>query len=202
MGKKFRLGVLASGGGSNFEAIVKRSLEGYIKSKVVVLIVNNKDAYAIERAKKYNIPYHYISSKTEGSHEKAMEKITKVLKDYNVDLVILAGYMKKILPPLLTEYKNRILNIHPALLPKYGGKGYYGLNVHKKVLENNEKETGPTVHLVDEIYDHGKILGQYKLNIIPGLTPEELQQRVLELEHLLYSRVIKDIEEGYIILDE
>lgn len=198
--KKFRLGFLASGGGSNFENIVNKCKSGYLKSEPTVLVCNNRDAKVFEKSDRLGIPSFHISAKTEGSHEKAMEKITKIMHEKGVDLIILAGYMKLVCKPLVEEYRDKILNIHPGLLPQFGGVGYYGEKVHKQVIDNKAAETGATVHLVDEIYDHGRILGYLKLPVRSGETSEELAQRVLELEHLLYPSVIRDIENGKIII--
>jgi phosphoribosylglycinamide formyltransferase-1 len=126
--------------------------------------------------------------------------ILETLKAYQVDLVILAGYMKKLGKSVLKYYHNRVLNIHPALLPKFGGEGMYGLKVHQAVLESGEKFSGVTIHIVDEIYDHGKILAQEKVPVAPDDTPESLAARVLKVEHRLYSEVIQKIAIGEIQL--
>ncbi len=193
-----RLGVLASHGGSNLQAIIDNIKKGKLRAKVCVVISNNSEAYALERARKNKIPAIHLSNKHYPKDEELDVVIAKELKKYKVDLVIFAGYMKKRGKKFLNQFPNRVLNIHPALLPKFGGKGMYGIKVHQAVLRRGEKETGVTVHLVDEKYDHGKILAQRKVPVLPGDTPETLQQRVLKVEHQLYSEVIQKIADGEI----
>ena len=190
-----RIGVLASGGGSNLQSILDRCSDGYINGEVVLVISNNSGAKALSRASEKGIKTLHISSITEGSEEKADERITNELTASKVDLVVLAGYMKKAGEKLLDKFSGKIINIHPALLPKFGGKGMYGMNVHKAVIEAGERESGPTVHYVDSHYDHGNILGQIKVPVYPEDTPETLQKRVLEKEHELLPVVIKELAE-------
>jgi phosphoribosylglycinamide formyltransferase-1 len=166
------------------------------------VISNNKSAYALERARKAQIPAFYLSETKLGSPERLDQALVEKFQQYQVDLVILAGYMKKIGPLVLSVYQNRVLNIHPALLPRFGGKKMYGLAVHRAVLESGAKESGVTVHLVDEIYDHGRILAQKKVPVLPGDTPEKLAARVLKEEHKLYPEVIQKIALGEIKLME
>jgi len=196
--RMIRLGVLASHGGSNLQAIIDNIKKGKLRAKVCVVISNNSEAYALERARKNKIPAIHLSNKHYPKDEELDVVIAKELKKYKVDLVIFAGYMKKRGKKFLNQFPNRVLNIHPALLPKFGGKGMYGIKVHQAVLRRGEKETGVTVHLVDEKYDHGKILAQRKVPVLPGDTPETLQQRVLKVEHQLYSEVIQKIADGEI----
>ncbi len=201
MKKKLKLGFLASHNGSNMQAIIDAINSGKLYAKPVVLISNNSDSGAMERAKKEKIPCYHISSKThpeEGQEDKA---IANTLEKHNVDLVCLTGYMKKIGPKTLDRYKGRIVNIHPALLPKYGGQGMYGRYVHEAVIKAGEKETGATVHLVDEIYDHGKILAQEKVPIRPDDNPETLAARVHKAEHKLYYQTLQKIAKGRLSLD-
>ena len=195
--KRLRLGVLASGGGSNLQSIIDRSLDGSLQADVVVVISNNSEAGALKRAVNHGIEALHISGVTEGSAEAADRKITEEMKSRNVDLVVLAGYMKKIGDTLLGAYKNRMVNIHPALLPKFGGDGMYGMNVHKAVITAGEKESGPTVHIVDSQYDHGRILAQIKIPVLPDDTPETLQKRVLEKEHIIYPGIIQKLAEKW-----
>lgn len=197
---KFNIGILASGGGSNFEAIAKKIEEGYLQSKISVVIHNNKNAMVAQKAKKYNIETYHISTRTEGNPKKEMERIYNIFTKKNIDLIVLAGYMKKIDDILLLKYPGKIINIHPGPLPEFGGKGYYGLNVHKAIIDQKVKKSGPTVHIVDNQYDHGQILGHYSLDVYENETPEHLAQRVLELEHVLFPRILKDIEDEYINL--
>ncbi len=191
--KHLRLGVLASGGGSNLQSIIDRSLDGSLDVEVVLVISNNSDAGALKRARKHGIEGLHISAVTDGSPEEADRRITDEFKKRGVDLVVLAGYMKKIGPVLLETFRGRIVNIHPALLPKFGGEGMYGMRVHRAVIAAGEKESGPSVHFVDELYDHGRIIDQIRVPVYPDDTPETLQKRVLAREHELYPRVIQKL---------
>lgn len=198
---KWKLAVFSSHSGSNFQAIIDAIKNNELNAEIVCLVTNNSNAYCVERAKTNNIPYYHISSKTHPNEEDYVNAILTVLENHQVDLIILAGYMKIVPQKVIQKYKNRILNIHPALLPKFGGKGMYGINVHQAVLNAGEKITGATVHLVDEIYDNGRILSQMQVEVLPDDTPETLAQRVLEIEHKLYPKTIQEIIEGKIKLD-
>ncbi|MFC1511976.1 phosphoribosylglycinamide formyltransferase [Candidatus Latescibacterota bacterium] len=195
--KRLKLGVLASGGGSNLQSIIDRSLDGSIEADVVVVISNNSGAGALKRALTHGIDTLHISAVTEGSPESANKRITEALRECGVDLVVLAGYMKKIGPALLEAFPGRIVNIHPALLPKYGGDGMYGMRVHEAVIAAGEKESGPTIHFADGAYDHGRIIDQMLVPVYPDDTPEMLQKRVLEKEHELYPLVIQKLAEEW-----
>ncbi|MHB9031171.1 MAG: phosphoribosylglycinamide formyltransferase [Candidatus Latescibacterota bacterium] len=195
--KRLRLGVLASGGGSNLQSIIDRSLDGSLSAQVVVVISNNSGAGALERARKHGIAALHISAVTEGSPESADGRIVEELTARSVDLVVLAGYMKRVGPALLGAFAGRIINIHPALLPRFGGEGMYGMHVHEAVIASGETESGPTVHLVDSRYDHGEILAQRRAPVLPGDTPETLQKRVLAVEHELLPRAIQDLAERW-----
>lgn len=201
-GKILRLGVLASHGGSNLQSIIDSCEAGKIQAEVRCVISNNRSARALDRARKHNISAYHISKAEFGSDEGVDQAMTDTLKKHDVELVCLAGYMKLLGPSLLKEYHGRILNIHPALLPEFGGKGMYGIRVHRAVIENGEKKSGPTVHLVDEIYDHGRILAQRKVPVMDGDTPEDLAARVLVEEHKIYPEVIGRIARGEIKLDQ
>ena len=187
------LGILASHNGTNAQAIINAYKSGKTKAKVVVIISNNSKAGVIERARKEKIPYYHLSSKIYPDLNKLDEVILDKLKKHEADIVLLAGYMKKLGIKTLEYYRNKIINIHPALLPKYGGKGMYGLNVHKEIIKNKEKETGITVHIVDEEYDHGKILNQIQLPVEKEDTPESLQKRVLNHEHVFIVETLNKI---------
>ena len=195
--KRLKLGVLASGGGSNLQSIIDRSLDGSISADVILVVSNNSKAKALERAANHGIDTLHISAVKEGSAEGADSRIAAEMVSRGVDIVVLAGYMKKIGPELLNAYDGKIINIHPALLPKFGGDGMFGMRVHEAVIAAGEKESGPTVHYVDKIYDHGSIVGQMKVPVYSGDTPEELQKRVLVKEHELYPQVIQKIAEEW-----
>lgn len=198
--KLVRLGFLASGRGSNMQAIIEACKNGKIKAEPVVVISNNATAGALEIARRESIPAFHLSNQTHPDPDLLDQAITETLQHHHADLVILAGYMKKIGPALLGAYRNRIINIHPSLLPKFGGQGMYGIHVHEAVLAAGEKTTGATVHLVEGEYDSGRILKQREVKVMPDDTPESLAARVLEAEHTLYADVLKDIIGGKIIL--
>ena len=195
--KRLKIGVLASGGGSNLQSIIDKSLEGSMNGDVVVVISNNSKAKALKRAANHGIDSLHISAFTEGTQEKADRKICAEMVSRGVDLVVLAGYMKSVSSELLDTCEGRIINIHPALLPKFGGTGMYGMHVHEAVIASGEKESGPSVHYVDSEYDHGSIIAQVKVPVYPEDTPEKLQKRVLVEEHKLLPEVIQKIAEEW-----
>jgi phosphoribosylglycinamide formyltransferase-1 len=195
-----KLAVFSSHGGSNLQAIIDACKSRELDAEVSVVISNNSDSFALERARREKIPYFHLSSKTYPEQEKLDEAIYSILKSYSVEIVILAGYMKKLGKLILDKYKGKILNIHPSLLPKYGGKGMYGVFVHEAVLKSGDHETGVTIHLVDEEYDRGKILNQCIVPVEKGDTVETLSKRVLESEHIIYVETLKLISEGKIKL--
>lgn len=184
---------LASHTGSNMQVIIDACKNNELNMNPVIIISNNSKSVALKRAKIEKIPYYCLNSKQFPNPVDLDEIILEKLLYHKAQLIILAGYMKKIGKKTLLNYKDRILNIHPALLPKYGGKGMYGLNVHKTVLENKEKETGISIHIVDEKYDHGKIISQIKIPIPKSVTPEQLQQKVLKYEHTFFVETLKKI---------
>ena len=196
--KKLNLVVLASGGGTNLQAIIDNIEAGKVDAQIKAVISNNSKAFALERARKHNIPAIHLSYKQFASPEEFDQKFLSILKENETDLIVLAGYMKMLSPTVIREYKNRIINIHPALLPSFGGKGMYGIHVHEAVIKSGVKVTGVTVHVVDEIYDHGAILFQKCVSVSSDDTPESLQKRVLPHEHEAYSKVIQLFAEGKI----
>lgn len=186
-----RIGVLVSGGGTNLQSIIDASEAGTLKSQIVCVISNKEAAYGLERARKHQIPAYFINPKEEGYDE----KLLICLKDEGVDLVVLAGYLRILNKELIEAYGGRIINIHPSLLPKFGGKGFYGIHVHEAVLAAGEKESGATVHYVDMGVDTGKIILQRKLQVMPEDTPETLQKRILnQIEHNILVEAIQSIE--------
>ena len=193
------LGFLASHGGSNMQAIIDACKQGRLDAKPCVVISNNSDSMAIARARQERIPRYHISAATHPG-ETEDRAILRTLQTHDVDTVILAGYMKRIGPATLQAYRGRILNIHPALLPKFGGRGLYGKQVHEAVLLAGEKVTGVTVHVVDEQYDTGPILNQAQVPVMAGDTVDSLAERVLAQEHLLYVETLRKIGEGKIAL--
>ncbi len=195
--KRLKIGVLASGGGTNLQSIIDKSLDGSLDGDIVVVISNNSKAGALERASNHKIDALHISAATEGSAEGVDRRIVEEMDSREVDIIVLAGYMKKIGQHLLDAYKGKIVNIHPALLPKFGGTGMYGMHVHEAVIASGEKESGPSIHYVDSKYDHGQIIAQVKVPVYPEDTPDELQKRVLAQEHDLLPRVIQKIAEEW-----
>lgn len=184
-----KIAIFASGSGTNAENIVKHFREKNCGIIVDIILSNKENAYVIERAKKLNVPY-IIFNRDEFYNS---EKIDNILIDRNIDLIVLAGFLWLIPSRLIKNFPDKIINIHPALLPKYGGKGMYGLNVHRKVLENNEQQSGITVHYVNENYDEGKIIFQKKVNIQGIKTAKELQERLHLLEYEYYPKVIEEL---------
>jgi phosphoribosylglycinamide formyltransferase-1 len=177
------IAVFASGGGTNLQALINASKGEILRGEVTAVISNNSRAYALERARKENIPAYHISGKTYSERAKFVSRLFEVFDENNVNLVVLAGYMKLVPIEIVRKYRSRIINIHPALLPGYGGKGMYGTNVHKAVIESGDQFSGATVHMVDEIYDHGAILIQRTVPVLADDTPESLAARVLKVEH-------------------
>ena len=198
--RPLRLGVLASGGGTNLQAIIDACEQGRIPARVVVVISNNSRAGALERARRYDIPTRHLSNHHFPDDADLDAALASALREYDVDLVLFAGYMKKRGHAFLRAFSGRILNIHPALLPKFGGEGMYGINVHRAVLGAGERVSGVTVHVVDEQYDHGPILAQERVPVLPDDTPEELAARVLKVEHKIYPEVVRRIARGEITL--
>lgn len=176
-----RIAVLVSGGGTNLQAIIDRIGDGTIQNVTLDLVVSNKkDAYALQRAKNHQIPSLYLSPKDFSGKEEFGEKLVEELKKAEIELVVLAGYLVILPEILIQEYRMRIINIHPSLIPSHCGMGYYGLKVHESVLQRGNKVTGATVHFVDEEADNGPIILQKAVEVCEGDTPEILQKRVME----------------------
>ncbi len=199
MNEGLKIAVFASGKGSNLQAIIDAIESGkLLNSEVVCVISNKKDAGALEIAKSNGISAYYIASENYSNRDDFDSAIIDVLNFHSVNLILLAGYLKLLSPIIVQKYRNRILNIHPALLPKFGGKGMYGLNVHRAVIESGEKISGATVHLVDEEYDHGPIIIQESVELDPDETPESLQKKIQKIEHKIYPEAVKLFAEGKI----
>lgn len=187
-----KLGVLASHRGTNFQAILDACENQRLNAEVVIAISNNSGSEALSRARRHNIATLHASSLTHPTPSSLDQTICAALTEANVDIVVTAGYMKKLGPETLSQFQGRIVNVHPSLLPKYGGQGMYGEHVHRAVLQSGDTETGLTVHLVDREYDTGPILNQRKVPVLPGDTIDDLSQRVLSEEHeLLVQTLIK-----------
>ena len=190
-----RIAVFASHNGSNFQAITEACKSGEIKGEVALLISNNKKSQAIARAKNLHIQFLHISENVEPNEQLRDTKISSLLNEHNCELVVLAGYMKKLSSTVIDSFSGKIINIHPSLLPKYGGKGMYGSKVHKEVLKNKEYVSGVTVHLVNSDYDKGEILSQQTIPITENETPESLAEKARRVEHHLIIKTIKEIIE-------
>jgi phosphoribosylglycinamide formyltransferase-1 len=193
------LGFLASHGGSNMQAIIEACKSGRLDANPCVVISNNSNSMALQRAKNEGIPHYHISVLAHPGPQED-EEILRVLRHHGVDTVILAGYMKRLGSVSLRAYRGRILNIHPALLPKFGGKDMYGKRVHEAVLAAGEKVTGVTIHIVDEHYDTGPIIAQCQVPVLENDTADLLAERVLKHEHVLFAETLQKIADGRIVL--
>jgi len=189
-----KLGILASGGGSNLQAVLDACVAGEINGHVALVISSNPQAFALTRAKNGGVPVFVAALSDFGSREKRDNFILETLQKYAVDYVILAGYLGILTPPLVSAFERRMINIHPSLLPSFGGPGLHGLNVHRAVIAAGEKKSGATVHFVDAGIDTGAVIAQGTLDVLPSDTPESLQARILtEIEHKLLVRVLKEL---------
>ena len=197
---KMRIGFLASGGGTNVLAILEAIKTGRLYADAGIVISNNSEAGVFEKARDFGVPTAHISMKEFATEDERDLAIAQKLAEEGVNIVVLAGYMKKVGQPLIDRFGTHILNIHPALLPKFGGKGLYGMNVHRAVIASGDKVSGPTVHIADSLYDCGRILAQRKVPVYPSDTPEELQKRVLVQEHIIYADTLQKIVLGEISL--
>ena len=178
---KTKIAVFVSGGGTNLQALIDAANAGALPSgEIVLVLASSPKAYALERAARAGIPSAVVSAKTEGTQAAAEEKMNTLLKEYGVELIVLAGYLSILSEDFTRRWDRRILNIHPSLIPAFCGKGYYGLRVHEEALRRGVKVTGATVHFVNEIPDGGEILLQQAVEVLPGDTPEVLQRRVME----------------------
>ena len=197
--ERLHISVFASGRGSNFQALLQAIEEKKIPNADIVLVLsNNSDAGALEVARAHNIPAVHLSQKQFATEAEFNRKLLQTLEDHHANFIALAGYMKRIDPALIQRYRNRMINIHPALLPAFGGKGMYGLHVHEAVIASGARITGATVHIVDEQYDHGPIVLQSAVGVEDRDTPETLASRVLEIEHQLYPEAVRLFAEGKI----
>lgn len=189
--KKLKLGVFASGRGSNFQAIYSAITDGTLNAEVQLVISNSADAGALDFSREKGIAAKHLDRKQFVSAAEYDKVLLATLAEYDVDFIVLAGYMKLIRPAIVTAFSNRILNIHPALLPAFGGKGMYGHFVHEAVLAYGCKVSGVTVHLVDNKYDHGPVILQQPVPVEEADTPEELAARILTFEHQVFARALQ-----------
>lgn len=194
------LAFLASHRGSNMQAVFDACNQRRLQASPCVVISNNSDSETLVRARQEGIPCYHRSSKTHPAPGQLDAEILSLLRYHRADLVVLVGYMRKLGPMTLAEYRGRVLNIHPALLPKHGGQGMYGRAVHEAVLAAHEQETGVTVHLVDEQYDQGAIIAQTRVPVLDTDTVETLAARVLETEHRFLVETLARIARGELVL--
>ena len=199
-----KIAVCVSGGGTNLQAIIDAIANGTIhNTEIAVVIANNKNAYALERAAKAGIEGICVSPKDFASREEFNKAFLEKLDSYNVDLVVLAGFLVVIPPEMIRKYTNKIINIHPSLIPSFCGTGYYGLKVHEGVLSRGVKVTGATCHFVDEGTDTGPIILQKAVEVLEGDTPEVLQRRVMEqAEWVIMPRAIDLIARGCVTVED
>jgi phosphoribosylglycinamide formyltransferase-1 len=178
-----RIAVAISGRGSNLEALL-RALGPGAPAEIVLVVTDQAGAAGLSHARERAIPTEVLSDPSDGAGW------LRLLRQYKADLVVLAGYLRLVPAPVIAAYRGRIINVHPSLLPAFGGKGMYGHRVHQAVLASGARESGATVHLVDEVYDRGAVLAQVRVPVLPGDTPERLAARVLEIEHRLLPAAV------------
>ncbi|MBR6755169.1 MAG: phosphoribosylglycinamide formyltransferase [Clostridia bacterium] len=178
---KIKIAVLVSGGGTNLQALIDAEANGIIKNGVIELVIsNNKDAFALTRAERAGIKTATVLKKELGSVEAFESKIKSLLSEYKIDIIVLAGFMSILSEDFTKDYPKRIINVHPALIPSFCGKGFYGLHVHEAALAYGVKVSGATVHFVNEIPDGGEIILQKAVDVLEDDTPETLQKRIME----------------------
>jgi phosphoribosylglycinamide formyltransferase-1 len=190
------IAVFASGRGSNFQAILDAIREGFLPARVCAVISNNSSAGALGTARTQNIPAFHLSQKQFPSEDAFSKSLVSLLQDHGTQFIALAGYLKKLSPPVVERYRNKITNVHPALLPSFGGPGMYGHHVHETVIAAGVKVSGATVHLVDEVYDRGAIVLQKSVEVLPSDDAVSLASKVLAIEHEIYPLALKAFAEG------
>ena len=192
---KVGIAVLVSGGGTNLRALINAERGGIIHSGSIRLVISSRsDAYALTRAREAGIPTAVVSKKECGGQAEAERRITELLEEYGIGLIVLAGYMSILTPAFTARYDRRIINVHPSLIPSFCGEGFYGLRVHEAALRKGVKVTGATVHYVNEIPDGGEIIEQKAVRVLPNDTPERLQQRVMRrAEWIILPRAVEQV---------
>ncbi len=195
------LAVLISGGGSNLQAIIDHIEAGHIRARIGVVISSRKDAYGLVRAKKHGIPAYCISKADYEDIELFNRALLAKLDEYNTDLIVLAGYLNILSPEIIRRYPNRIINVHPSLIPSFCGKGYYGLRVHQCALDYGVKVTGATVHFVDEGTDTGPIILQKAVEVHEDDDANTLSARVLEVEHELLPKAVSLFVDDKLVIE-
>lgn len=195
------IAVFGSGRGTNAQSILENIDHGSIQARISIVISNKSDAGIFTIADTWRIPRQYMNPSDYGTEEEYTSTLLSALEQHDIGLILLAGYLKKIPSTIISRYRNRIMNIHPALLPAFGGAGMYGMQVHQAVIEYGVKITGVTVHFVDEDYDRGPIIVQEVVEVYDNDTPQTLAQRVLSVEHKLYSKAIALFAEDRLRID-
>ncbi len=190
---KTRIAVFCSGSGSNFKALFEAISKRLLQAEIALCLSNRARCGAMEFAEQNGIATAHITEKQFASFDEFAVAMVERLKEHQIDIILLAGYMRKVPEAVVAAFPDRMLNIHPALLPKFGGEGMYGIHVHTAVLEAGEAKTGATVHFVNEEYDKGEILLQRTVPVLPDDTPETLAARVLECEHALYPDALEKL---------
>jgi phosphoribosylglycinamide formyltransferase 1 len=195
LGKVLNITVFASGKGSNTEAIIRNTEQGLLKSRISLIISDREHAGIFNIARQKGIKHIHLDPSHFTSEEEYCTILSGTLREAETDLILLAGYLKKIPSGIVRQYRHRIMNIHPALLPAFGGKGMYGRHVHRAAIEYGVKVSGATVHFVDEEYDHGPVILQEPVRVLDTDTPESLAERILLIEHKIYSDAVQLYEE-------
>lgn len=190
---KKKIAVFVSGGGTDLQSIIDSVRSGMINAEISVVIASRSDIFALERARANNIPSRVFRKADYPSVEAMYDEIIALLDSLSIDLVVLAGYLTILSENIVKAYAGKIINIHPSLIPKHCGMGYYGIRVHRSVIESGDKVSGATVHFVDEGADTGKIIRQETVPVLPDDTPETLAARVLKLEHKILPEVVRDL---------
>lgn len=190
---KKKLAVFVSGGGTDLQSIIDGVRSGMINAEISVVIASRSDIFALERARANNIPSRVFKKADYPSVEAMYDEIIALLDSLSINLVVLAGYLTILSENIVKAYAGKIINIHPSLIPKHCGMGYYGIRVHRSVVESGDKVSGATVHFVDEGADTGKIIRQETVPVLPDDTPETLAARVLKLEHKILPEVVRDL---------
>ena len=194
--RQTKIAVFISGGGTNLQALIDASKSGELSAEISLVVSSNSKAFGLTRAENAEIVTFVFKEKNYKSKSEASQDLLEKLKEHNIDFIALAGYLKLLSPEFVSAYNGKIINMHPALLPKYGGQGMYGRHVHQVVLASGDKETGISFHIVDEVYDHGRIVEQFSLPVLENDTPESLQERVLKKEHEEYPKILDKFIRG------
>lgn len=196
-----KFAVMASGGGTDFQSLINAVHEGRIRAEICCLIASKPDIYAIERAKQAGIPVEIVQKKAFGTADEFDQKILEILHRYEADFVVLAGYLSIVGSKTIGAYRNKIINIHPALIPSFCGMGMYGSHVHEAVIEYGVKFSGATVHFVNEEADAGPIIMQEVVSVLEDDTPQDLASRVLKTEHKILPEAVALMADGKLIVE-